>query len=661
MWLALIGVANLVSAQPLIPYDDATLTRRLSSVADLVENREWDRAIEILETTISTSREQVVAVSGDHYLNGSEYARVLLTQLPAAGLTQYRLRKEPQASEWLRKAITNRDPRLLEAIVQEAFLTRSAEQALLLLGEWSFQAGNYAQARRWWTMLVPIELLPGRPSTVVRFPDPQTPLADVLARLILCSILEKKSQQASWELRFLSERFPEAIGQLAGEQGVWSEILAKFFERQLTEVDSDLEKVLPTLEVGRPLWRAPYQPGSGSAKSDIIPSLSSDIILWNTHRELYAAQIETGQPAWITTPARTPEKWFRLSRLFPPGPRTASEIGENEIVGSTTAMVTISDGRAYYRSGGPVSAYSPSEFRRTNSSLVCLDLEEGEGLLRWKVDTDTLDNEARLRFAGPPIVRDDRVYVLGRRGLLPSELHLICLNRDDGQFLWNRFVCSNSPSVPENANLAECLHLTVAHSQIVIGSKLGCIASFSLPEGRPLWYRTYSIDNESERRNLFPGSYERALIHEDLVVTAPGDGHEVFALDLPTGDTIWAQATEGREEILGTYDAFLVTSGDELICRHLSDGQIIWKYSPTHAEDQLIGRPLVLGQDVWWPTQREILVFDVRSGVLTRRIPLADRDSLSGGTVLTDGAHLILSGSRGVNVFSPYGWAPSKK
>ncbi|HUG18898.1 MAG TPA: PQQ-binding-like beta-propeller repeat protein, partial [Planctomycetaceae bacterium] len=628
------------------------------SVDDLLEAKEWARAIDILESTISTAREQVIAVGEGHSLNGSEYARVLLTRLPAPALMQYRTRKEAQAAEWLRSATANRDPQLLEAIVEEAFLTRSAEQALLLLGEWSFQAGEFAQARRWWTMLVPLELVPGRPSTLIRFPDPETAQSDVLARLVLCSILEGNVQRAKWELHFFTKRFPDANGALAGEAGLWSELLSNFVESQFGDTNSTDGQREHELSVGRPRWQAPLDPDSASPVAAIIPGVSNNLILWNTHRELYAAQLETGHPAWIVDPPQTPEKWFRLSRLFPPGPRTSVQVPGREIFGSTTASVTIADGRAYFRSGGPVSAYSPEEFRRTDSTLICLDLEEGEGLLRWKVDTNALDDQAQLRFAGPPIVLSERVYILGRRGLLPSELHLICLNRDDGQFLWSRFVCSNSPLIPAGANLAECLRLTASDDQLVVSSKMGCLASFSLPNGRPRWYHTYASRNEAVNSSTTPGSIEQGLIHRDLVFAAPGDGREVFALDLATGDTIWTQPAARREEILGAVETRLLTMGDSLICRHIADGQILWKYSPTTAETQLEGRTLLFAGEIWWPTHREILVFDHRSGQMTRRIPLADRDSLHGGNLLTDGTHFIISGAQNVTVFSPFGSGP---
>ncbi|HSG72495.1 MAG TPA: PQQ-binding-like beta-propeller repeat protein, partial [Planctomycetaceae bacterium] len=477
-------------------------------------------------------------------------------------------------------------------------------------------------------------------------------------RLVICSILEGNVQRANWELHFFTEQFPEANGTLAGETGLWSELLSNFAESQFDDANPATGPDERKLSVGRPLWQAPHNPGSSSHVTGIIPAHFKGLILWNTHRELYAAQLETGLPAWIETPPRSPENWFRLSRLFPPGPRTSVQTPEREIFGSTTAAVTMAGGRAYFRSGGPVSAYSPEEFRRTDSSLICLDLEEGEGLLRWKVDTNALDEQAQLRFAGPPIVLSERVYILGRRGLLPSELHLICLNRDDGQFLWNRFVCSNSPLIPEGSNLAECLQLTSSGDQLVVSSKMGCLASFSLPDGQPQWYHTYASHQAADNSSTIPGSIEQELIHRDLVFAAPGDGREVFALDLATGDTIWTQPAARREEILGAVETRLLTMGDSLICRHIADGQILWKLSPTTAETQLAGRALLFAGEIWWPTLREILVFDHRSGQMTRRIPLADRDSLNGGNLLTDGTHLMISGVRNVTVFSPFGSGP---
>jgi outer membrane protein assembly factor BamB len=657
-WLALTVVAGSgpVDAQPLIPFEDASLARRLASVEDLLEAREWDRAIDLLEATVTSSRERVVAVGENHYLNGSEAARVKLTLLPADALAHYRARKETQAANWLSAAKAQRDPRMLEELVEETFLTRAAEQALLLLGEWAFQSGDFAQARHWWIMLVPLEIIPGRSVNLVRFPDPETATADVLARLILCSILERDRSRAAWELQVFQSRFPEARGTLAGREGTWSKLLSEFAEQQLPPTSPHQPPGAEMLSVGRPLWQAPHDPDAPAEAPAVLPAISGDLILWNTHREVYAARLDSGQPAWIENPPRTPENWFRLSRLFPPGPRLGVESPRSPIVGAVTSRIAIHEGRAYFRSGGPVSAYSPLESRESSSLLSCLDLVEGEGLLRWTVEAEALAN--RLRFAGPPALHADRVYILGRRGLFPSELHLICLDANDGEVLWSQFVCSNSPRIREGVNLAECLELTAAGDRIMIPTKLGCLACFSLHDGRPLWYRAYPRRGESEWIDPLPGSTEQTLVHENLVLAAPADARELYALDRGSGESIWSRPARNGEQVLAAFDSCLLTVGNELICRHLADGHVRWKFSPTTPESRLAGRAMLHGDQVWWPTRREILVFHRLTGRMSRRIPLGERDALHGGNLQTDGTRLIVSDAGRVTVFSPYGLAP---
>ena len=209
-------------AQPIIPTADQDLARRLASIDDLLEVEDWDRAIDVLESVQISGDENVIPVNDQLLLKASEYARILLTQLPQPALERYRQRFETRAEGLWNQANLTGDVTFLETIAQEAFLTRMAEKAITHLAEMSLQAGEFEAAYAYWLMLVPSEY---PQALLIRYPDPEMPLSDVLAKLIVCRILAGELEVAKFELSVYRERYPEAEGTLAGRSGLWRNLL----------------------------------------------------------------------------------------------------------------------------------------------------------------------------------------------------------------------------------------------------------------------------------------------------------------------------------------------------------------------------------------------------------------------------------------------------
>src|SRR5262249_27952298 len=151
---------------------------------------------------------------------------------------------------------TTGDEALLRRVVQEAFASRSGDEALLKLGDLALARGDYAAARGAWQRIDAALTVPpsaaGPPRAAARtqlwlpfgkfdftgqggelaplllaprtvppgvYPETELDPAAVLSRLALASIFEGSGQRAGVESALLRLLYPDAEGYLAGKRG----------------------------------------------------------------------------------------------------------------------------------------------------------------------------------------------------------------------------------------------------------------------------------------------------------------------------------------------------------------------------------------------------------------------------------------------------------
>jgi cellulose synthase operon protein C len=155
------------------------------------------------------------------------------------------------------------------------------------------------------------------------------------------------------------------------------------------------------------------------------------------------------------------------------------------------------------------------------------------------------------------------------------------------------------------------------------------------------------------------------LVEGGLVFCAPQDCPELFALDAITGDLVWSTddtAAADALHLLGVAGQQLIVSGDRLIWLDRSNGTIQGRF-PAAATMGInnalpsprgLGRGVISGDEVYWPTANEILVFDAHGKgfehadavSIRRRVRLDVRGSEGGNLIAVDGWLLIATPSR---------------
>jgi len=157
----------------------------------------------------------------------------------------------------------------------------------------------------------------------LRYPDSRLDRAEILARLVMCSIVEGDEERAAAERAAFRRLHPDARGRLGGRAGKLADLLDQIAGESLRwsfpprdvavstfGVNAARNGVLPAeIDVGALRWAAslppdPYaQVGLGPSANgrdalSLFPVVYGDLLLANTADQILAWNVRTGKPAW---------------------------------------------------------------------------------------------------------------------------------------------------------------------------------------------------------------------------------------------------------------------------------------------------------------------------------------------------------------------------
>jgi outer membrane protein assembly factor BamB len=292
------GTPVHVPGPPVFEELDGTSRTQFERAEALIQGGQADEAIEALRQVVDTDADKVVAatrqpiaqLSGfSQYITAREYGLIQLSKLQAKfpqEFTAYRRQLDAVADRWLEQGIATRDETMLRRLIREAFLSRSGDDALLALGEFALERGEYNVARNDWERIHPTLRFPatndarlrpavGRPLWLslrgvdlkvawpalapllemqrgqgdgdrqqeeksppeldwLVYPDTELNLDEVRARLALASIFEGNHERATIEIGILRQISSQAQGTIAGRQGNLVQLLENFLSESRT-------------------------------------------------------------------------------------------------------------------------------------------------------------------------------------------------------------------------------------------------------------------------------------------------------------------------------------------------------------------------------------------------------------------------------------------
>lgn len=640
-----------------LPGEMAQVANRLADARKRAEKKQWAEAIEEYQRVLDESGDALVPLDPRkpmHCLPARRLCQVQMAALDPAGLRVYRKRVDDTAGKWLKEGSTNRDVKLLRRVVDEAFCSSHGDKALDLLGDLAFENGDFLEAEQWWRMIALPASQVGKAaaadaSLIPVYPDPHVDVALVRAKQVLCRIYLGDRTAAAEEIKAYTALHEKAAGRLAGRDGNYLTIL---------------QDVLGKADALVPRWDARRWPTfAGDASRNGIPP-KEPRIRWldepwripldvdrkkdlekNRKKELTPAKFQTATQAAKSTatyPAivgdyvvTADDRSLRVRDLTTGELKAKCDLNDNQDYKGLDAAqklplpydarfsVTVEGKRVYARMGtiplGPPGAKSENKC----SYLFCFDLaqvSEERLVPRWQLMTQTDAKEA-VYFEGAPAVRDGRVYIArtsfkGDR----AATSLLCCDADSGALRWQQDVCEGDEGRGTEPRYRHRL-VTLAGPNVVYASHAGAIVALDAVTGKRAWAVRYPSRGQRGEEGANPfRDLSPCLFAEGRIYVAPGDYDRIICLDSGTGRLLWENGPIEVGQLLGVGHGKLIFTtaaaprGIRGIDAKTGKDLRAWLQPDGGQDLPTIGRGLLVGDKVWWPTRDGLRILQQEDG-----------------------------------------------
>jgi len=630
---------HVVAAEPeaivVVGESGPTATRHAEALRRL-EDKKYPEALAQLVGLLEAGADDLIPLSEGRLIQARLAVHASLARLPPAVLAEYRQRLEPLAAGWLEAGELRR-------VVQEAFVSKAALVALDRLGDQAFLVGDWEAALRYWSAISPLE--PSAEALV--HPDAsEAQQARAQAKQLLAW---RFAGRGDWQaaLAAFRKRFPKAEGRLAGQHGLYADLLAKMEvapaesrdwptfggdgsrgaiaqgPRRLLDALSRLARKGPTFTfdlsrrerlVGNLAPVRRDQAVEAARRLAYYPALLGSTAFINDGRYITAYDLRKGQAeVWLDA-----ADYLRgVPRVVQPLPRADSRHTLSIAEGHVFARV----GASAVRDVRPNAGQPPED---AESALVCLR----EGKLRWLARAYDPARKEFAIFEGTPLVVGERCYVAVSRFVgdkLVTAVHCYAAFSDEPRPvpLWKVDVCETRELLTADANegrKARLRHhlLTQAGDQVVYCSHSGLIVALDSLRGTRNWAMRYprrelvEPSDEPILRDLCP-----PLCVQGRIYVAPADSDRLLCLDQVTGEILWQRDHLDVVQLLGVGRGKLIFS----TWRNLSQGRVeagglraVDAYNGSDAGGWMLpddgaglvpfGRGLLVGDLVLWPTYR---------------------------------------------------------
>ncbi len=667
-------ISTKASDEPITLDLDNSVTKRLIAIEDFVAEKQWDVVATMLRQTQAEKSDKLVAISPEWYVSVARYCQCRAAILPTAGLITYQQQINATAQKWIVDAEQQREHTALLKIVRQTFASSSGDLALNRLAARAFEAGDIATARTWWEMLLPASgaLRSAAGIGLLRHPDSTSNVAQLRAHLVLCSLFAGDIERAESELVALRRLHADAVGQVAGRDGVLADLLKdEINNADLRNVDrgSISPPVLPTPELDQRLWsiELPWPTwinkennGKAADFGDLFPAVANNVAFISNGESVFAFDLQSGRPKWSDT---VPENNQRVdvdpqhavihTLADPVAPKLPT-------TGRPQQTLTLFGDRLYARLGTPITSRAKQELH-AQSELIGLDIGEGEGRLAWRVSADDVDPQDPLQatapwsFDGSPVADSRRVFAVLRRNLPQEQINVACFDAETARLLWNRRIGVTVAATEETVNSTTHLRLTLAEESLFLSTDSGAIAALDTQDGLLRWLRTYHADashavHDRRHAGSIPPHYRDGVLY-----VAPLDCSLIMAIHAESGLRLWQHEwPDPIQHIVGISGETLVVSGRSLWGINIANGKSAWpqrRVGENDPEGFSVGRGLLIGNEVWWPNREELIVVNATDGQIQRRVRLRESIAEPGGHLFAAGPFVLMSRANRLTVF----------
>ena len=306
------------------------------------------------------------------------------------------------------------------------------------------------------------------------------------------------------------------------------------------------------------------------------------------------------------------------------------------------------DGVVYARVGTLATSRAQATQAAASDRIIGLDLRR-EGLLTFQSPRE----EGAWAFDGAPVSDGRRVFVAMRRSDITPRAYVACFDAATGVRQWRTPIGAADTIAGGAADEITHNLLTLVENRIYFNTNLGLVAALDADSGDICWISRYDrlTGKTFTLGAAVPLHFDRdpspCVYHDGLLFVAPADTPAIFALDADTGKMVWQQnQLPDALQLLGVVGKHLIASGERIASLDISSGHVDWAWPESdRAGIRGMGRGVVAGNEIFWPTRNEILCIDPKTGAQTR--PPISLSPLEGGAnLVASQGRLIVAGLR---------------
>ena len=700
---------------PLVPIDEE-LDEYLHRAVDLIANGQYGRAVEILQSLITSGSRVFHQPQGStgRFVSIQAAATEVLGTLPDEGLALYRQLYDAKAGALLREAERSGDETLLRRVAEEYFQTTHGDRAMNLLGAMRMDEGRFLEAAYHWD------------AALRRHRGGTMDAALLAAKAATAYHLGGAAARAGDLLALLRSKYPQAEGTIAGTHVN----LVSFVEKTLAAAPppvlgapespagwpsfagspTGLALMSACDKATLPLWRHPTDrddtdavlgfaqmtgsrpppaavrrraqqlaarvkdgqvvvscnvPGrqfsTAVAPPMIHPIVAGGLVLYRSPDEVVACDLQTGAVAWKSAPLPLYARDLRQNWI----PQLASMGMMPGDAGKYT--LTLGGDHVYalakFISVMPMEDRIGAEEARATSCLVAISIRD-RGKIVWEVGggKGSDDLARRVQYLTAPTYRAGKLYAIARHS---QSYHAICLDAQTGTAVWDTPVGQAGSAAGPPWEMPGMLWWAeqgtppaVADGRVYVTPNAGLISCLAADSGQPVWSYQYETARSAGERRQVPRPPGSAAF--------PYPPNPIIAAE---GLVICLPADHEKVVALASASGELVWEADRLKQQNLtaigpdrlllSGGNLIVLRARDGTTafaardiDEIVGRPAASADSVVASGRGRLYRLDLKTYAISRT-PVFDEVGLLGGLVGAEG-RLVAANAAGVCAYFTY-------
>ena len=687
---------------------DSTRARVLRQAELLLEKKQWDSAVTLLQRLLEQPGDHVIRTREHTQTTIWRQANRLLARLPQDQLQRYELQYGAAASHMARQARDAGDLEKLAEVASRFQLTRAGQEAAANMAALHLDRGEFGMAARWLADLAELkspviespvwrlryatalkysgrEALAGKVFTAPAGGQPPAAAAaasDLLARLerVLPARTPASDRLPDWPMFFGSASHR---GRSAGGMPLllqrWSvpTTYSHPVREAIESISADLEDAG---QAAIPAW---------------FPLMVDGKVIFRTFRGVQVVDAATGDSLWETRPGVSPELILSGQPPRSGQPRRVGRLplqrqyvsGDAQQMPLTSLLhrngawgVLNSDGRRLYvleqqavlsryqagaRFGGNIGQNDAWRRDWETNLIAAYDLKTGRPV--WEAGGTRMNESFDLKLAGtwffgPPVPDDDDLFAVGEKD---SKVELFALDALTGRVKWSwPLAMSDSPIDQDIGRRWWTAQPAVAGGVIVCPTTMGWLVAVDRTRHTLLWADRYSKPGANNRAQSRRQTVVQAtplndrwypsppVIEGHHVVYAPPEEKAVYCWDLFDGSRVWQKSKGQFLYLAGVFDGQVVLVGmSQVEAIDLKTGKTTWTCSLRSAKSPPSGFGIASGTTYHLPLQSgQLWSLDLATGKVQARSWLP-KGSPPLGNLAFDRGMLISLGPLGLTSF----------